>query len=96
MLEYDDARSGTFEALADVPNDKTVVLGLVTTKNASLESVDELRSRVADAARHFPLAQLGVSPQCGFATSIVGNNLGMADQERKLALVAETARSVWG
>ena len=96
MLEYDDARSGTFEALADVPDDKTVVLGLVTTKNAALESVDEIGARVADASRYFPLAQLAVSPQCGFATSIVGNRLGITDQERKLALVAETARSVWG
>ena len=96
MLEYDDARSGTFESLAGVPHDKTVVLGLVTTKSPRRESVGELRSRIAEAARYFPLEQMAVSPQCGFATSIVGNKLGADDQERKLRTVVETARAVWG
>ena len=71
-------------------------IALVTTKSACLESVETLRSRVADASRYFPLTQLAVSPQCGFATSIVGNHLGFADQERKLGLVSEVARAIWG
>ena len=96
MLEYDDARSGGFEPLADLLGDKTVVLGLVTTKGPREETVAGLATRIAEAARHFPLAQLGVSPQCGFATSIGGNRLSPADQARKLGVVAETANTVWG
>ena len=95
MLEYDDDRSGGFEPLRDVPDDKTVVLGLVTTKTARLESVADLEARIGEAARHFPLAQLGISPQCGFATSIVGNRLSIAEQNAKLRVVADTARRVW-
>ena len=96
MLEYDDARSGGFEPLAGIPDDKTVVLGLVTTKGPREETVADLTTRIAEAARHFPLAQLGVSPQCGFATSVGGNRLSPADQARKLGVVAQTARTVWG
>ena len=96
MLEYDDARSGTFASLADLPRDKTVVLGLVTTKNPRTPSVAELESRIAEAARYFPMEQMAVSPQCGFATSVVGNKLGFDDQERKLRAVVETAHAVWG
>ena len=96
MLEYDDARSGTFEPLRDVPDDKTVVLGLVTTKTARLESVQDVVARVADAARYFPREQLGVSPQCGFGTSVLGNRLSIAEQNAKLRLVAAAAREAWG
>ena len=96
MLEYDDERSGSFDPLRDVPDDKEVVLGLVTTKSPRLEAVPDLAARVRDAARRFPLDQLGVSPQCGFGTSVVGNRLTIDEQNAKLRVVAETAREVWG
>jgi 5-methyltetrahydropteroyltriglutamate--homocysteine methyltransferase len=95
MLEYDDERSGTFEPLKDMPEDKFVVLGLVSTKSEHLESVEELRRRISAASRFFPLDQLGVSPQCGFASSILGNPISPEFQQRKLELVARTAREVW-
>jgi 5-methyltetrahydropteroyltriglutamate--homocysteine methyltransferase len=95
LLEYDDHRSGTFEALKDIPDDKFVVLGLVSTKNSRLESVAELRSRVTTAAQYFPLARLGLSTQCGFAPSLLGNPISYIDQRRKLELVVETARRLW-
>jgi 5-methyltetrahydropteroyltriglutamate--homocysteine methyltransferase len=96
LLEYDDARSGSFEALKDVPEDKLVVLGLITTKRAHLEPVKELQSRIRDASRFVPLERLAVSPQCGFSSSVIGNAITPADQERKLRLVVETAWRVWG
>ena len=96
LLEYDDARSGSFEPLKEVPQDKLVVLGLITTKRPRLEAVDELESRIREATRFLPLERLGISPQCGFSSSVVGNALTPADQERKLKLVVETARQVWG
>ncbi|MDQ3785264.1 MAG: cobalamin-independent methionine synthase II family protein [Actinomycetota bacterium] len=96
MLEYDDERSGSFEALQAVPDDKVVVLGLVTTKSGRAETVEELTRRIEDAARLVPLDRLALSPQCGFATSIVGNALSIEDERRKLATIAATARSVWG
>lgn len=96
MLEYDDERSGSFEALRAVPEDKVVVLGLVTTKSGRVETVEELTRRIEDAARFVPLERLALSPQCGFATSIVGNSLTIEDERRKLATIAATARSVWG
>ncbi len=96
MLEYDDPRSGSFEPLRGVPDDKLVALGLVTTKSPQLETPSELESRVAEAARHFPLEQLAISPQCGFASSIVGNPISIEQQNAKLRIVAETARNVWG
>jgi 5-methyltetrahydropteroyltriglutamate--homocysteine methyltransferase len=95
LLEYDDARSGTFEPLACVPDDRVVVLGLVSTKKTRLETVDELRARVADAARIVPLERLAVSPQCGFASTAEGNRLSADDQRQKLEVVAATARAVW-
>lgn len=95
MLEYDDERSGSFEALLAVPEDKVVVLGLVTTKSGRVETVEELTRRIEDAARFVPLERLALSPQCGFATSIVGNALSIEDESRKLATIAATARSVW-
>ncbi len=96
LLEYDDARSGTFEPLAAVPEDKIVVLGLVTTKSGRAETAAELASRIAEASRYVPLDRLALSPQCGFATSIGGNNLSAADQRRKLSTIVETANRVWG
>jgi len=95
LLEYDDERSGSFEPLAHVPDDRVVVLGLVSTKKPRLESVDELRARISDAARVVPLERLAVSPQCGFASTSEGNRLTPDEQRCKLELVAETARAVW-
>jgi 5-methyltetrahydropteroyltriglutamate--homocysteine methyltransferase len=96
LLEYDDDRSGGFEPLRHVPEDRTVVLGLVTTKKPALESADTLKRRIEDASRYVPLERLALSPQCGFASTQEGNLLTPADQEAKLRLVAEVARSVWG
>src|SRR5262245_63068706 len=96
LLEYDDARSGDFAPLAAVPEDRSVVLGLLTTKKPRLESVDELRRRVDEAARFVPLERLALSPQCGFASTMEGNRVTSADQRAKLHRVAETARLVWG
>jgi 5-methyltetrahydropteroyltriglutamate--homocysteine methyltransferase len=96
LLEYDDERSGTFEPLRLVPRDKTVVLGLVSSKLPALESVDVVAGRVDEAARHFPLENLALSPQCGFASTMEGNLLTEEDQWAKLRLVTEAARRVWG
>ncbi len=95
LLEYDDARSGGFEPLREVPDDVVVVLGLVTTKHGGLEPVDDLVRRVHEAAAFVPLERLALSPQCGFATSIVGNDLTVEQQRAKLGVVAEAARLVW-
>jgi 5-methyltetrahydropteroyltriglutamate--homocysteine methyltransferase len=96
MLEYDDQRSGSFEPLRDVPDDKVVVLGLVSTKHDAVEKIDELAGRVAEAGKHFPLDQLAVSTQCGFASIAVGNEITESAQESKLRTVAEVAAHVWG
>ncbi|MHB8646623.1 MAG: cobalamin-independent methionine synthase II family protein [Thermomicrobiales bacterium] len=96
LLEYDDERSGGFEPLREVPDDRVVVLGLVTTKKPALESEKALKERIADAARFVPLERLALSPQCGFASTEEGNLLTPADQEAKLRLVTEVAREVWG
>jgi 5-methyltetrahydropteroyltriglutamate--homocysteine methyltransferase len=96
LLEYDDERSGGFEPLTTVPGDREVVLGLVTTKKARLEPVDELRRRIEVAAKLVPLERLALSPQCGFASTLEGNRISPEDQQRKLQRVAETARAVWG
>jgi 5-methyltetrahydropteroyltriglutamate--homocysteine methyltransferase len=96
LLEYDDARSGGFEPLRHVPPDRFVVLGLVTTKKPRLETADELRGRIEEAAKYFPLERLALSPQCGFASTMEGNHITPEDQQRKLELVASVARSVWG
>jgi 5-methyltetrahydropteroyltriglutamate--homocysteine methyltransferase len=96
FLEYDDSRSGSFEPLRHVPEDKFIVLGLITTKRPELESMDFLRQRVIDASRYVSLERLGVSAQCGFASSIIGNRISFDDQRRKLALVVKTARALWG
>jgi 5-methyltetrahydropteroyltriglutamate--homocysteine methyltransferase len=96
LLEYDDARSGGFEPLRSVPDDRTVVLGLVSTKNPALEPVEALRRRLAEAAALMPLERLALSPQCGFASTIAGNRISAAEQQAKLARVVEVARQVWG
>jgi 5-methyltetrahydropteroyltriglutamate--homocysteine methyltransferase len=96
LLEYDDRRSGGFEPLRAVPEDKVVVLGLVTTKSARRETVDDLVARIEEASAYFPLERLAISPQCGFATSILGNQISPNDQAHKLRTLAETARRVWG
>ena len=96
LLEFDDERSGGFEPLGQVPDDRTVVLGLVSSKKDALETRDELKSRIHAAEKFIPLERLALSPQCGFASTLEGNLLTEADQEAKLRLVAETAREVWG
>lgn len=96
MLEYDDERSGGFEPLAHVPEDKIAVLGLVTTKTGRRETVDELAARIREASAFVPLERLALSPQCGFATSVVGNALSSDDERAKLETIAQTAELVWG
>jgi 5-methyltetrahydropteroyltriglutamate--homocysteine methyltransferase len=96
LLEYDDQRSGGFSPLKHVPEDRVVVLGLVTTKKPQLESPDELRQRIEEASKYVPLERLALSPQCGFASTMEGNRITPDDQRRKLELVASVAKSVWG
>jgi 5-methyltetrahydropteroyltriglutamate--homocysteine methyltransferase len=95
LLEYDDERSGGFEPLKHVPEDRTVVLGLVTSKKPKLESKDELKGRIEEASKYVPMDRLALSTQCGFASTEEGNLVTPADQEAKLKLVAETANEVW-
>ena len=95
LLEYDTERAGGFEPLRFVPRGVTVVLGLITTKTGRVESVDELRRRIDDAARFIALEQLALSPQCGFASGIAGNLLTQDEQWRKLEVMLEVAREVW-
>jgi len=95
LLEYDDQRSGGFEPLRAMPEDRTVVLGLVTTKTPRLESVAELRARVEEARRFIPLERLALSPQCGFASTMEGNRISPDEQQAKLQRVAEAARLIW-
>ncbi|MCB0140661.1 MAG: 5-methyltetrahydropteroyltriglutamate--homocysteine methyltransferase, partial [Caldilineaceae bacterium] len=96
FLEYDDVRSGGFEPLRFVPNNKTVVLGLVSTKVSQLEEQPELISRIQDASQYVPLERLCLSPQCGFSSTLHGNEITEDDQWRKLELVVNTAQQVWG
>ena len=96
FLEYDDARSGGFEPLRFVPPGKRVVLGLVTTKRPELESRDELKRRIEEASKFVPIEQLALSGQCGFSSTVEGNELTQDDQKAKLALIVETAAEVWG
>ena len=96
LLEYDTPRAGSFEPLRFVPKGRVVVLGLVSTKVAELEPLDALKRRIDEASKFIPLDQLAVSPQCGFASDVVGNLLSPDDQKRKLERVAEVARAVWG
>ncbi len=96
FLEYDDERSGDFKPLRFVPADKTIVLGLVTTKEGKLESSDELKQRVEEAGQFMPLENMSLSPQCGFSSTVHGNQISHEDQWRKLELVVNTARDIWG
>lgn len=96
LLEYDDQRSGGFEPLKHVPEDRTVVLGLVSSKKAALESKQELKQRIEQASKFISVDRLALSPQCGFASTLEGNLVTVQDEEAKLRLIAETAKEVWG
>jgi 5-methyltetrahydropteroyltriglutamate--homocysteine methyltransferase len=96
FLEYDDARSGGFEPLRFVPEDKVVVLGLVTTKRGELESKDTLKRRIEEASEFVDLERICLSPQCGFSSTVEGNTLSYDQQVAKLGLIVETAEEVWG
>jgi 5-methyltetrahydropteroyltriglutamate--homocysteine methyltransferase len=96
LLEYDDERSGTFDPLRLVPDDKQVVLGLVTTKGPRMETDEELERRVREAAAVVDLDRLGIGTQCGFSTSVVGNALSADDQRRKLETISRVAARIWG
>jgi len=95
LLEYDDERSGSFAPLQHVPDDKTVVLGLISTKRPQTETPEDLIRRIMQASLFVPLERLALSPQCGFASSVLGNDLSIEDQRRKLETVCETARRIW-
>ena len=96
FMEYDDDRSGDFRPLRFLPKGKIVVLGLVTTKFGQMESKDALKRRIEEASKYAPLDQLCLSPQCGFSSTVHGNNIAVEDQRNKLRLVVETASEVWG
>ncbi len=96
LFEYDTPRAGGFEPLRFLPKGKIMVLGLVSTKVPRLETVDELKRRIDEAAQYVALEQLAISPQCGFSSDVVGNLINEDDQKRKLEVVVETARQVWG
>ncbi len=96
LLEYDDERSGGFEPLREVPGDRTVVLGLVSSKKPQMENKDEIKKRIKEATAYIPLERLALSPQCGFASTMEGNLVTPSDQLAKLRLVADTAQEVWG
>ena len=96
FLEFDDERSGTFEPLRYVPKGKKVILGIITSKRAELETKDFVKRRLEEASKYVPLDQICLSPQCGFSSTVDGNSLTWEEQNAKLALVVETAREVWG
>ena len=96
LFEYDTPRAGGFEPLRFLPKGKIMVLGLVSTKVPRLETVDELKRRIDEAAQYVALEQLAISPQCGFSSDVVGNLISEDDQKRKLEVVVETARQIWG
>jgi 5-methyltetrahydropteroyltriglutamate--homocysteine methyltransferase len=96
LFEYDTPRAGGFEPLRFLPKGKIIVLGLISTKVAQLERVDDLKRRVDEAGKHVPLDQIAISPQCGFSSDVVGNLISEDDQKRKLEVVVETARQIWG
>ena len=96
FMEYDDDRSGDFKPLRFLPKGKTVVLGLVTTKFGAMENKDALKRRIDEAARYAPMEQLALSPQCGFSSTVHGNDIAVEAQRAKLRLVIETAQEVWG
>ena len=96
LFEYDTPRAGGFEPLRFLPKGKIMVLGLVSTKVPQLEKIDDLKRRIDQASKYAPLEQLAISPQCGFSSDVVGNLIGEQDQRRKLEIVVETSRQVWG
>jgi 5-methyltetrahydropteroyltriglutamate--homocysteine methyltransferase len=96
LLEFDDARSGGFEPLEQVPEDRTVVLGLISSKKPELENKAELKQRIEQASKYRAKGRLAISPQCGFASTIEGNLVTQADEAAKLRLTAEVAMEVWG
>jgi 5-methyltetrahydropteroyltriglutamate--homocysteine methyltransferase len=96
FLEYDSPRAGSFAPLRFVPKDKKIVLGLVTTKSGDMESADDLKRRIDQASRYVPLEQLALSPQCGFSSTVLGNNITVDAEIAKLSLVVRVAREVWG
>jgi 5-methyltetrahydropteroyltriglutamate--homocysteine methyltransferase len=96
LFEYDTPRAGGFEPLRFLPKGKVVVLGLVSTKVPELEKIDDLKRRIDAAGQYAPLEQLAISPQCGFSSDVVGNLISEDDQKRKLEIVVETARQMWG
>jgi 5-methyltetrahydropteroyltriglutamate--homocysteine methyltransferase len=96
FMEFDSPRAGNFEPLRFVPKGKTIVLGIVTSKFPELESRDDLKRRIEEASMHVPLDQLALSPQCGFASTLLGNKLTVEDEKAKLRLVVETAEEIWG
>ena len=96
FLEYDDPRSGDFAPLRFLPKGKTVVLGLVTTKLGELEGKDEIRRRIDEATKFVDIDQLALSPQCGFASTVHGNDIPTEQQADKIRLVVEVAEEVWG
>jgi 5-methyltetrahydropteroyltriglutamate--homocysteine methyltransferase len=96
LLEYDTQRAGGFEPLRFVPPNKMVVLGLISSKEPALESLDQLQRRIDEASKYVPMENLAIAPQCGFASTMLGNLLTWDEQRRKLELVVETAARVWG
>jgi 5-methyltetrahydropteroyltriglutamate--homocysteine methyltransferase len=96
LFEYDTPRAGGFEPLRFLPKGKVIVLGLVSTKVPQLEKVDQLKKRIDEASKYVALEQIAISPQCGFSSDVVGNLISEEDQKRKLEVVVETARQVWG
>jgi 5-methyltetrahydropteroyltriglutamate--homocysteine methyltransferase len=96
FMEYDSERAGGFEPLRFVPKGKTIVLGLVTSKSGTLESKDEIRRRIEEAARFVDIDQLALSPQCGFASTEEGNLLAEDEQWAKLRMIVELADEIWG
>jgi 5-methyltetrahydropteroyltriglutamate--homocysteine methyltransferase len=96
FLEFDDARSGDFSPLRHAPKHVRVVLGLVTSKVGAPEKKDDLKRRLDEASKYLPIGQLAVSPQCGFSSTLEGNEVAVKDQRVKLSLCTELAREVWG
>ena len=96
FLEYDTERAGSFEPLKHVPDDKMVVLGIVSSKTGTLEDRDRLKARIEEAARYVPLDRLAISPQCGFASTVAGNPVTLDDERNKLGLLIDVAKDVWG
>ena len=96
FLEFDSPRAGNFAPLRYLPRGKRLNLGLVTTKTGELERTDDLKRRIDEASKHVPLDQVGISPQCGFSSTVLGNKLTMEDQTAKLRLVVQVAQEIWG